>query len=195
MEHQHHAYLYVGHDVRILPTAIQQTGVDVEHRIVASWGIEESRQLAEAAAQRPVASHKRVFVIITGAMTVEAQNALLKLLEDPPPTAVFYLVVPYPEMLLETVRSRMVLVAPAHQAETGTEWSTLRAKPLAGQLAEVAERAKQKDIGWQRAVLAQLVTDDAVSAPVRLTIERYRQQPGTSRKMLIEAALLSLASA
>ena len=38
--------------------------------------------------------------------TVEAQNALLKLLEEPPPSAAIVLVTEYPDRLLPTIRSR-----------------------------------------------------------------------------------------
>jgi DNA polymerase III delta prime subunit len=39
-------------------------------------------------------------------MTNEAQNALLKTLEEPPADAMFFFIVPAPEVLLPTLRSR-----------------------------------------------------------------------------------------
>jgi len=58
-------------------------------------------------------------VLIDGAeaMTIEAQNALLKLIEEPPPQTLFLLVTQTLEALLPTVRSRclQIYLSPLHQ--------------------------------------------------------------------------------
>ncbi|HMA78766.1 MAG TPA: hypothetical protein VKP88_06615 [Candidatus Paceibacterota bacterium] len=195
MPDQHHAYVYLGTDVSVLPTMLQQQGADVVHLHLEQWGIEDSRRLAEGAAQRPVTAAKRSFVIVTNTLTHEAQNALLKLFEDPPETAVFYLVIPSSEMLLETVRSRVSLIRDSQSAPEASVWHALAAQPVAVQLAECAERAKAKDTSWQQAILAAAAADTTVPPAVRLLIETYRTRSGASRKMLIEEVILALASA
>lgn len=194
MKDAHHAYLYVGNDTSVLPAAVQQASIDVDHWVTSQWGIGDSRALAAAAAQRPVAADKRVFVVVAHMITPEAQNALLKLFEDPPPTAVFYLVVPAAEQLLATVRSRLQTGAAVPTNAIDPTWEALRQLPLAEQLKEVANRAKAKDTDWQRAVLQGAVRDPHVPAVVRLRVERFRQLSGASRKMLIEEVVLTLAS-
>jgi DNA polymerase III subunit delta' len=65
------------------------------------------RDAIDRAAYRPFEGRRRL-VIIDGAdaLVGEAQNALLKTLEEPPPSSVFVLLTSRPDMLLPTVRSR-----------------------------------------------------------------------------------------
>ena len=87
-----------------------QGNPDVYVREYRQFGIEEARELRERASTRafkPTAEVAgRVFVVAASSMTTEAQNALLKTLEDSPADSAFFLVVPSPHMLLPTVRSR-----------------------------------------------------------------------------------------
>jgi DNA polymerase-3 subunit delta' len=69
--------------------------------------VDQIREIIDRAAYRPFEGRRRV-VIVDGADTLlaGAQNALLKTLEEPPPSSVFILVTARPDMLLATVRSR-----------------------------------------------------------------------------------------
>lgn len=80
---------------------------DVYVREYARMGADEARELRERAATRAIAGAYRVFVVVTPTMTTEAQNVLLKTFEEPPAGAMFFLVVPSPQVLLSTLRSRM----------------------------------------------------------------------------------------
>jgi DNA polymerase-3 subunit delta' len=56
---------------------------------------------------RPFEARRRVFIIDPAdEMTWEAQDALLKTLEEPPPSAILILVTAYPDTLLPTIQSR-----------------------------------------------------------------------------------------
>jgi DNA polymerase III delta prime subunit len=79
---------------------------DVYVREYSGFGVDEARELSQRASSRAVTSSRRVFIIVTPAMTGEAQNALLKTLEEPSGDALFFIVVPSPQMLLSTLRSR-----------------------------------------------------------------------------------------
>ncbi len=69
--------------------------------------IEQVREAIERAAYRPFEGRRRVVIIDEAdAVLVEAQNALLKTLEEPPPASTFVLVTSRPDVLLPTVRSR-----------------------------------------------------------------------------------------
>jgi DNA polymerase-3 subunit delta' len=74
----------------------------------ASIGIEPLRdQVLNPIGYRPFEGRRRVFIIDPADdMTVQTQDALLKTLEEPPPSAVLILVTAYPDSLLATVRSR-----------------------------------------------------------------------------------------
>jgi DNA polymerase-3 subunit delta' len=69
--------------------------------------IEQVRAAIDSAVYRPFEGRRRI-AIIDGAeaLTPQAQNALLKTLEEPLPASVFVLVTSTPDALLPTVRSR-----------------------------------------------------------------------------------------
>ena len=52
-----------------------------------------------------------VIVTEADALVPQAQNALLKTLEEPPPSSVFILLTTHPDVLLPTVRSRLITLA------------------------------------------------------------------------------------
>lgn len=83
---------------------------DVYVRTYTSFGVDDARELAARADSRALVAPHRVFVVVTPSMTAEAQNALLKTLEDAPGGASFFLLVPNPDVLLPTVRSRCVML-------------------------------------------------------------------------------------
>jgi len=68
---------------------------------------DETREAIKAARFRPFEGRRRVIIIDQAdALVGNAQDALLKTLEEPPPAAVFVLVTSLPDTLLPTVRSR-----------------------------------------------------------------------------------------
>jgi DNA polymerase-3 subunit delta' len=69
--------------------------------------IEPVRDAIDRAAYRPFEARRRVVIIDEAdAMQAGAQSALLKTLEEPPASSVFFLVSSMPDLLLPTVRSR-----------------------------------------------------------------------------------------
>lgn len=79
--------------------------VDLYVRTYQSFGIDEARELRARASSRALVG-RRVFVVATPSMTTEAQNALLKTLEEPAGDAFFFFITPSPQTLLSTFRSR-----------------------------------------------------------------------------------------
>jgi len=74
-------------------------------------GIEKVRELQRELALKPYAAERKIAVIDgADALTVAAQNCLLKTLEEPPGNTVILLVAENAEALLATVRSRCQLV-------------------------------------------------------------------------------------
>ena len=72
-----------------------------------SLGIDAARRLKEFLSQKPMKSSQKTAVIIDGdTLTHQAQNALLKITEDPPPNSRIILTVKNEENLLPTLRSR-----------------------------------------------------------------------------------------
>ncbi len=77
----------------------------------ASIGIDIARDVINSALTKPIYSRRKVFLIENGdLMTAEAQNSLLKILEEPPEYAVFIIICESEDNILETVRSRAVTI-------------------------------------------------------------------------------------
>ncbi len=83
---------------------IKWVGEDPKARSIK---IDEIRTLLGIAAMSPFEARWKVFIICRAErMTLDAQNVLLKTLEEPPANSVFCLLVESKDALLETIRSR-----------------------------------------------------------------------------------------
>ena len=93
-------------------TGVSTTGnPDIYVREYRAFGINDARELRDRATSRAIAGGVRVFIVVTPIMTLDAQNALLKTLEEPSAGAAFFLVVPSPQTLIPTLRSRVHILA------------------------------------------------------------------------------------
>lgn len=81
-----------------------------------SLGIEEVRHVQNFLSKKPIQeSHNAVYILDAHLLTIPAQNALLKTLEEPPGDSQIYLVTSSPDTLLPTVLSRVQLVSSTSQ--------------------------------------------------------------------------------
>lgn len=120
-----HAYLLVGDLDESLARArahiekelgLQTEGnPDVTVLRTPSFSVEDARELISFSMQTSVGA-SRAIIISTSRIFEPAQNALLKLFEEPTPGLTLYLLVPSEGLLLPTLRSRLVEIA----GETGT---------------------------------------------------------------------------
>lgn len=73
--------------------------------------IEQIRQMQEKILEKPIVSDKKVYIIDDAdLMTKEAQNCLLKTLEEPPKFAVIILVLSNDSKILNTIKSRCMRI-------------------------------------------------------------------------------------
>lgn len=76
-----------------------------------SIGVDKIREMSADVYVKPFESDYKVYIITDGAqLTEEAQNAMLKILEEPPEYAVFIIIAASAEVLLPTVLSRSTRV-------------------------------------------------------------------------------------
>lgn len=107
----HHALLYIGRDsfdVEHFKNERDSTH-DVVVQTYAEFRIDDARSLITMATQTPVHLDQQCFVIVADSVAIEAQNALLKLLEEPPVVSSFVFVLPS-NTLLATLRSRFMVM-------------------------------------------------------------------------------------
>jgi len=82
--------------------------------------VDQIRRLKASAIEVPNDAQRKVYIVLNAElMNIQAQNAFLQLLEEPPTHAVFILSTDAPSALLNTVRSRCVklFALPAHTPE------------------------------------------------------------------------------
>jgi DNA polymerase-3 subunit gamma/tau len=89
------------------------SNIDVIELDAASHrGIDDVRLLRDAVKLSPAKASRKVYIIDEVHMlTLEASNALLKTLEEPPEHVIFILATTNPEKLIETIRSRTTNIA------------------------------------------------------------------------------------
>ncbi len=132
-------------------------------------GIESIRDLISSAYLRPYEGRSRVFIIHDAdRMSHDAANALLKVLEEPPPNVFILLLSDNPEAILPTVRSRCQTL----------EFSPLQIDEVAGILraeesvpddqAEALARLSRGCLGWAIAASR----DNTLYAVVHQRLER-----------------------
>jgi hypothetical protein len=195
----HHAQLYVGDQDALLLVIDEQErtpGVDVHYTKCTRFGIKEARELKRMAFQRPVEKSHRNFIVLFNMITTEAQNALLKLLEEPPATARFYIIIPREDMLLPTLRSRLTHAGEATQS-AGDEAKHFLRSSYRDRLEAVARRTKEKDDAWAERVLqgAELILNerhDHEELREVVFVRKYFYTSGASKKMLLEHLALTL---
>ena len=107
MKLEHHAYLITETEGNTLIADLKKDYPEAKHQKFDRLGIEDSRALALDQSQTNWHGHKKIFILEINDATIEAQNALLKTLEEPTAETHFFLIVPSIEVLLPTVRSRL----------------------------------------------------------------------------------------
>lgn len=122
--------------------------------------VEQIRAVVADAQARPTEADKKVYIIYEAElMNTQAQNALLKLLEEPPASSAFILSAANPSLLLPTVRSRCVSL----RFNTETE-ETGESREAALELLRLVARG-------DRAKLLSWCMDKAAALDLRATAE------------------------
>ena len=155
------------------------------------------RALQQYAYQRPVVRPYRVFVIRTDNVTHEAQNALLKLFEDPPLTSAFVLSIDRDDRILPTLRSRFEVVRLLHTRIEHRVASDFLALSYAQRFEEIARRHKAKDMAWCGELISSLEEIFHASMHTAVlrdlaVVSRHFLARGSSVKMLLEHLSLAL---
>lgn len=110
----HHAYVVAGaiEDGVERATLFAETlgidPVDIETLRFGLFSVEEARKVRDLTNRRPLKGNRKIVIIAASRLFHEAQNALLKVFEEPAEGVVLALVVPSEGMLIATLRSRLL---------------------------------------------------------------------------------------
>ena len=151
--------------------------------------IDQIREATERAAYRPFEGRRRLVIIDDAdALVVEAQNALLKTLEEPPSASVFVLVSARPDMLVPTVRSRCQRLQFGRLTATEVAALLMRAHGYSEENARAAAAAADGSVGR---ALAEGSSESALARDAAARVLRAVSAPSDSRRRLDSAKELA----
>ncbi len=203
MHSTHHAQLFFVSDSTETP--FDMAALEAESEVFTftaeTFSIGEVRALIEAAYTRPFEKATRTIIVRANAIGIEAQNALLKILEEPPITTRFILVLRQGSLVLPTVLSRvqlMTVTGGVASISTGA-FDAFLAASFAERMTQIATSTKNKDTDTLSALYTGLSVwlTSATSLSVNLRSQVLWCQSmltlhGASKKMLWEEIALAL---
>lgn len=169
----------------------------------AELGIEVSRSIQRFLCQTPVRSPRRTLVVHRAEeFTVHAEQAILKIVEEPPEHALVLLTVPDPAALLPALASRFQKLFLAGEPDPASREAQALARTFFGEntagrrelLKELVED-EQLVYDFLRAVMGRLKRDPVGNATaLRELLKRLTalRQWNTNKRLQLEAALLPL---
>jgi len=167
----------------------------IEIDAATNRGIDEIRELREAARYRPARDRFKIYILDEAHQITDAAfNALLKTLEEPPSHVVFMLATTQPEDIPQTIRSRCQHFS----------FRAVRFEEILAQLRDLTGREKIEADEDSLALLAEAgdgsmrdalsILDQAIaSASGRLTSENVRQLVGAAPSAVLEEVMLAVA--
>ncbi len=197
-----HTYICESSDsdiVRNITAALKKAYPEAElyAREFDLFGVDDSRELFERASVK--SANGQCFVYKIHKITSEAQNALLKLLEEPAPHTHFFFCFPYIGSLMPTVLSRArVIKADGTGGDATESVLNLSKKEL---IEKIGELADEKDINGANDLLKNIEREAYAKALHKThtdlfihiaNVRRALQGSGTSIKMLLESVVLLL---
>ena len=145
----HQAIVCVANSRLELPFDIAELALESEIVNISSsvFSINEVRTLIEQAYQTPFEKATQTFIIDVMQIAYEAQNALLKILEEPPVTSRFILIIRPDTTLLPTLRSRLQEIININKTSPtlSEEFTNFLQSPLCKRMVIIAKITKDKD--------------------------------------------------
>ena len=112
----HHAYILAGQPEDLLTQLLDLLVSDLKLEIRKSpdvfiqayevFSVDDSRLIKDRQKQKALGNNLKLFILAINSISIEAQNALFKTLEEPTTGSHFFLLVRSSEIFLPTVRSR-----------------------------------------------------------------------------------------
>ncbi|MEN9649465.1 MAG: hypothetical protein RL094_432 [Candidatus Parcubacteria bacterium] len=115
----HHTYIVVGPRETAVVSVVDflRDSFSLEHSYPDMWvksydsvGVDDTEEIASVHQRRPIGTNKKFIIFETSQITQQAQNSLLKMLEEPSAETHFFIVIPSVVMLLPTILSRVHVV-------------------------------------------------------------------------------------
>lgn len=168
-----HAYLLIGEheqvETELFDYLESKRGItkagnpNILHKDFSRMGIDDVRSVIEYTSKTAVGSDANKIIILgIQEITIEAQNAMLKLIEEPSEGTLFFIIAPYKYVFLPTIRSRVQIIEDAQIASQDIQVQ-VDAFLVAGYTARMAQIAEylgdsKKGVSPRRSEGAQFIT-------------------------------------
>jgi DNA polymerase III delta prime subunit len=212
MEKLHHANIIVGEqDCRDFVFSVLEKNLNFHIKAnpdfllleSESFGIDDARNLKKWASGKPLIGEIKVYFVITKSITHEAQNALLKVLEEPPAGTYLFISLENLGGLLPTFISRVMVLTPAAPKKIKETTESIESKFLHSninkKLSIIRSLSKNGDKTPMREFIKSLegisyknyarkITGSAEAKAMKniLTAKIFASARGSSPKMLLE---------
>lgn len=197
----HHAYLLedAGNTFQGLQDFLHTAHGDAEVyvREFDSLGIDDSRSLLHLAQMRSLGT--QLFIFRVRSCTHEAQNALLKLFEEPPAHTHFFLCVQGSSQILPTLRSRLLVLVDGEVQSAGGIGKQFATTSHKERMALIEPIIKEKNVTAASILLTSLEQELHAAGAHRThaqalhhlsNVRRLLNDKGASLKVLLESVVL-----
>ncbi len=134
IDNMHHAYLLVGNVEKVLKELKENLKRDLKIDIDKSdsdfllykkevWTIEDSRNFKTESIYRPIKNQRRIIIICTESIILEAEQALLKVFEEPVDNVSIFFIIQNDSNLLDTFVSRFARLETACEKDDFLPWA------------------------------------------------------------------------
>lgn len=198
---RHHALLLYGKSFAECAYFTSDFDATLEHEIFhyETLTIGDVRKIITTAFSKPLQGDTKIMIIETQTIALEAQHALLKVLEEPPLSTKFIIVMSSPEGLLPTLLSRMMtpFESGRHPRITNSFFTIFQTSSYAARIEVITRITKDKNVNQidliRDGVLWYLEQQPiSVSSAVLLDCVAKLNTRGASKKMLLEEIALTL---
>lgn len=198
----HHAVLIKRQDITV-SEALRFYGdtEDLEVYILpfSNIGIDEVKQLIYEANLKPQEKDARLLIVDVKSITIEAEQALLKIFEEPPASTRFLIVVSTNIAFIPTLKSRLYEIASKLGEVSLTSFVSFSEMAIAERFKEISKRIDTEDKAWVEEIKSGLVDylknhrleqlDQRTDLAIIMNSLNSR---GASNKMLLEYLAIKL---
>lgn len=213
----HHAYLIEGIRDEVIGEVLAfvkslrvevENNLDFSHISIDNFKIDEALDLRRMGTEKSFTAERKIFVLSANTFSLDAQQALLKLFEEPIPNTHFFVIVPETDALIRTLISRFHLLRDdSHVVDTTTASQFIKMpyikrmdfiKELLSDVDEDdlrADSARTKSLKFLNRLETELhskMKTDTKADYFRhiFKVREYLRQPGSATKTLMESVAL-----
>lgn len=205
----HHAYLLIGQREKIKSMVrdflLQSLGLNIfsspDVRVFSSsnLSIDDVRQIKVYEEFKDFGGERKIFIIDSDFITLEAQNALLKILEEPTKGTHFFMIISQ-DTVIDTLRSRMYVLNLNEVTPEDESWLSSSLEEKLELIKKITDDSnsnpKQEAINFVNKIERELYNSGVVNNFNKIVLcqntRKYLYDKGAPIKMILESFVLSL---